>query len=135
MKNLATDQRKTRPQDGPHRSQSVGMEGRGPLENMAEKRDAALENMAERRDAALENMAGKRDAALETMGDAKDAAAEAIAKVKPRLRGVSHEYAFFVSLVLGAVLIVLAEGADARASVAIYAVSVSAVFGVSALYH
>jgi hemolysin III len=119
---------------------------KGPLEDaagklsdareaMAEKRDTALENMAERRDVALEAMAGKRDAALETMADAKEAAAEAIAKVKPRLRGVSHEYAFFVSLVLGAVLVILAKGPDARASVAIYAASLSALFGVSALYH
>jgi hemolysin III len=119
---------------------------RGPLEDaaerfsdardaMAERRDVALENMAERRDAALDSMVERRDAALESMVDAKDAAAEAIAKVKPRLRGVSHEYAFFVSLVLGAILIVLAKGADARASVAIYAASLSALFGVSALYH
>ena len=86
-------------------------------------------------DAALDSMAEKRDAALETMADAKEAAAEAIAKVKPRLRGVSHEYAFFVSLALGALLVSLAEGAGARASVAIYAASLSALFGVSALYH
>ena len=123
-----------------------GEQRRGPLEDaaerfagardaMAEKRDAALEDMAGRRDAAIGSMAEKRDAALETMADAKDAAAEAIAKVKPRLRGVSHEYAFFVSLALGALLIVLAKSADARASVAIYAASLSALFGVSALYH
>ena len=102
---------------------------------MADKRDAALDAMADRRDAALGNMADRRDAALETMADAKDAAAEAIAKVKPRLRGVSHEYAFFVSLVLGTLLVVLAKGGDARAAVAIYAASLSALFGVSALYH
>ena len=104
-------------------------------EAVSDKRDAALENMAERRDVALESMAEKRDAALESMADAKEAAAEAIAKVKPRLRGVSHEYAFFVSLVLGAILVALAKGPDARASVAIYAASLSALFGVSALYH
>ncbi len=97
--------------------------------------DAAIERAAEKRDVALGSMADKRDAALETMADAKEAAAEAIAKVKPRLRGVSHEYAFFVSLVLGAVLVALADGAGARASVAIYAASLSALFGVSALYH
>ena len=119
---------------------------RGPLDDAAErlteareavadKRDAALESMAERREVAMESMAEKRDAALETMADAKEAAAEAIAKVKPRLRGVSHEYAFFVSLVLGALLVILADGASARASVAIYAASLSALFGVSALYH
>jgi len=105
------------------------------LENMAEKRDAALENMAERRDVALESMAERRDAALETMADAREAAAEAIAKVKPRLRGVSHEYAFFVSVALGALLVFFADGGHARASVAIYAASLSALFGVSALYH
>ena len=102
---------------------------------MAERRDAAMDAMAEKRDAAMENMAERREAAKETMADAREAVAEAIAKVKPRLRGVSHEYAFFVSLVLGAILIVLAKDADARASVAIYAASLSALFGVSALYH
>jgi hemolysin III len=111
------------------------MEARGPLENIADKKDAAMDAMAERRDAAFGSMAEKRDAALETMADAKEAAADALAKVKPRLRGVSHEYAFFVSLALGAALIILADGANARASVAIYAASLSALFGVSALYH
>ncbi|MEJ7875980.1 MAG: hemolysin III family protein, partial [Solirubrobacterales bacterium] len=86
-------------------------------------------------DAALDTMADRRDAARESMADAKDAAVEAIAKVKPRLRGVSHEYAFFVSLALGAVLVILADGGSARVSVAIYAASLSALFGVSALYH
>ena len=105
------------------------------IENMAERRDVALETMAEKRDVALDAMAEKRDSALETMADAKEAAAEAIAKVKPRLRGVSHEYAFFVSLALGVLLVILAKGPDARASVAIYAASLSALFGVSALYH
>ena len=111
------------------------MESSGPLDNMAERRDAAFDAMADRRDAALENMAEKRDAALETMADAREAAADAIAKVKPRLRGVSHEYAFFVSLALGTLLVVLAKDGDARAAVAIYAASLSALFGVSALYH
>jgi hemolysin III len=111
------------------------MEARGPLENIAERRDAAMDAMSEKRDAALESMAERRDAARETMADAKVAAAEAIAKVKPRLRGVSHEYAFFVSIALGVLLVLLANGPDARASVAIYAASLSALFGVSALYH
>ena len=71
----------------------------------------------------------------EAAADAREKAAEAIAKVKPRLRGVTHEYAFFVSLVLGAALILLAEGTEATVAVAIYAVSLSALFGVSALYH
>ena len=104
-------------------------------ERFSERRDAALERVAEARDAATERMADARDAAAERVADAKAAAAEQIAKVKPRLRGVTHEYAFFVSLVLGAVLIVLAKGFEARVAIAVYAVSLSALFGVSALYH
>jgi hemolysin III len=71
----------------------------------------------------------------EAAADAREMAAEAIAKVKPRFRGVTHEYAFFVSLVLGVGLIFLAEGSEARLAAAIYAASLSALFGVSALYH
>jgi hemolysin III len=91
--------------------------------------------MADRRDAAFDAMSDARDAAAEKFADAKDAAAEQIAKVKPRLRGVTHEYAFFVSLFLGAALIIAAKGTEARAGIAVYSVSLSALFGVSALYH
>jgi hemolysin III len=105
------------------------------LEAMGERRDAAIERVAEARDAATERMAGAREAAAERVADARVAAAEQFAKVKPRLRGVTHEYAFFVSLVLGAALIVLAKGFEARLAIAVYAVSLSALFGVSALYH
>ena len=93
------------------------------------------EKFNERRDAAMEALSERRDAAIEKVADARDAAAEQIAKVKPRLRGVSHEYAFFVSLVLGVGLILLARGGEARLAVTIYALSLSALFGVSALYH
>lgn len=54
---------------------------------------------------------------------------------RPRLRGVSHQYAFFVSLACGAGLIVLARGGAATVACAIYAGSVSALLGTSALYH
>jgi hemolysin III len=54
---------------------------------------------------------------------------------KPRLRGVFHQYAFFVSLASGTLLVLLAATARAGIAVAVYAVSVSALFGVSALYH
>ncbi len=66
---------------------------------------------------------------------AKEVATEAIASVKPRLRGVSHEWAFFISLVLGAALIIAAKTPQATLAVAIYAVSLSALLGTSALYH
>jgi hemolysin III len=57
------------------------------------------------------------------------------APVKPRLRGVSHQYAFFVSLGAGAGLILAASAGRARIAVTIYAVAVSALLGTSALYH
>ncbi len=66
---------------------------------------------------------------------AKEVASEAIAAVKPKLRGVSHEWAFFVSLFLGAGLIFAAKTPRATLAVAIYAVSLSALLGTSALYH
>jgi hemolysin III len=93
------------------------------------------ERLTDARDTAVDRMTDARDAAVDRMTDARDAAADFIAKQKPRLRGVSHEYAFFVSLVLGAALIVFAKGSEARLAVTIYAASLSALFGVSALYH
>jgi hemolysin III len=76
-----------------------------------------------------------RARAAEKAESAKEVATEALAAVKPRLRGVSHEWAFFVSLGLGAALIVAADTPQATLAVAIYAVSLSALFGTSALYH
>jgi hemolysin III len=55
--------------------------------------------------------------------------------MKPRLRGVSHQYAFFVAMAAGAALVVLARGAEARVAVAVYGLSLCAMFGASALYH
>jgi hemolysin III len=54
---------------------------------------------------------------------------------KPRLRGVSHQWAFYVSLALGAALAAAAEAGQPRLAAAVYAVSVAALFGTSALYH
>jgi hemolysin III len=55
--------------------------------------------------------------------------------VKPRLRGVSHEYAFFVSLGCGIALILAASDGRARFAAIVYACAVSALLGTSALYH
>jgi hemolysin III len=66
---------------------------------------------------------------------AREAATDAIAAVKPKLRGVLHEWAFFVSLFLGAGLIVAAKTPRATLAVTVYAVSLSALLGTSALYH
>jgi hemolysin III len=54
---------------------------------------------------------------------------------KPRLRGVSHQWAFFVSLVTGAALVIAAPSGKATFAAAVYSVSVAALFGTSALYH
>ena len=57
------------------------------------------------------------------------------APLKPRLRGVFHQYAFFVSIPCGAGLILAATSGRARLAAAIYAVALSALLGTSALYH
>jgi hemolysin III len=51
------------------------------------------------------------------------------------LRGVLHEVAFAVALVPGTLLIVGAEGARRHVAAAVFAASVVACFGASALYH
>jgi hemolysin III len=63
------------------------------------------------------------------------AAAHPEVRVKPRLRGVFHQYAFFASLASGTLLVLLAATTRALVAAAVYAASVSALFGVSALYH
>jgi hemolysin III len=54
---------------------------------------------------------------------------------KPRMRGVSHQWAFYVSLLTGLLLVVFAPRGTATLAAAIYSVSVAALFGTSALYH
>jgi hemolysin III len=56
-------------------------------------------------------------------------------ELRPRLRGVFHEWAFFAALAAGAMLVVLAEGALAMLSSWVYAAALAAMFGASALYH
>jgi hemolysin III len=57
------------------------------------------------------------------------------ARRRPRFRGVLHQYAFFASLVVGVLLVVGAEGGIPRLSAFVFAASVAAMLGVSALYH
>jgi hemolysin III len=61
--------------------------------------------------------------------------ADGLTPVKPRLRGVSHELAFFASLPLGLALVISAPSGRAALAVGIYALSVALLFGSSALYH
>jgi hemolysin III len=53
----------------------------------------------------------------------------------PRLRGVTHLYAFYCATVAAALLIVWAPGGVARTAGAVYGVGLCALFGGSALYH
>jgi hemolysin III len=104
-------------------------------EKMAGARGNAADAMAGARDNAAERMAGARDNAADAMATAKENAAEAIAKVKPKLRGVFHEYAFPVAVLAGAALVIAAPDGRAKIAAAIYAFSLAALLGVSALYH
>jgi hemolysin III len=56
-------------------------------------------------------------------------------KPRPRLRGLFHLYAFFVSLGLGSALVSVAPAGTAQAAAAVFAVAVAAMFGASALHH
>ena len=57
------------------------------------------------------------------------------ARAKPLLRGVLHQVSFFVALAVGAVVVAFADGTRATVSAAIFAASVVAMLGASALYH
>jgi hemolysin III len=63
------------------------------------------------------------------------AEAAAPAPSKPTWRGRSHQIAAFVFPVLCVPLVLAASGAADRASVAVYALGVTAMYGVSAAYH
>jgi hemolysin III len=54
---------------------------------------------------------------------------------KPRLRGWLHLVCFEASLVIGTLLIMAVQGAGQTAIAAVYASTVSGMFGASALYH
>jgi hemolysin III len=54
---------------------------------------------------------------------------------RPLLRGVFHQVGFSVSLVVGTLLIVGAEGARRHVAAAVFAGAVAVCFGASALYH
>jgi hemolysin III len=54
---------------------------------------------------------------------------------RPLLRGVFHQIGFAVSLVVGTLLIVGADGTRRHVAAAVFAGAVAACFGTSALYH
>ena len=58
-----------------------------------------------------------------------------VEEVKPRLRGVLHEWAFYLAIPLGVAVGMLADTALAKVAAAVYAGGVVCMFGASALYH
>jgi hemolysin III len=56
-------------------------------------------------------------------------------RMKPRLRGVLHQWAFFVAIAAGAAIVVAAPAGRAKLATVVYALSVVGLFGVSAVYH
>src|SRR5262249_8103698 len=61
--------------------------------------------------------------------------ATATPAVKPKLRGVFHELAFYAAVGLGIPLSITAEAGRARVSAIVFASCVALCFGASALYH
>ena len=59
----------------------------------------------------------------------------AVTVAKPRLRGVSHHIAFYVAACAGVALVAATGSARGMAATAVYAVLLTAMFGVSASYH
>jgi hemolysin III len=104
-------------------------------ENASDAVASARENAADAMSSAKENVAAARDNAADAMASAKENAAEVIAKVKPRLRGVFHEWAFPVALLAGVILVLAAPSGRAKLAAGIYAFSLAALLGTSALYH
>ena len=54
---------------------------------------------------------------------------------KPRFRGWLHQCTFIASIPAGLIVILLARGASGYVAASLYAASVAALFGTSALYH
>jgi len=111
-------------------------------ERAGNARDAAVTraaNARERantaREAAVERAGVAREAAIERAGAIRESATETIRAVKPRFRGVSHEWAFFLSIGLGIALLTIADSTLKLVAVAVYSISLCGLFGTSALYH
>ncbi len=126
--------------DGMRKRAEAGRErAAAAREAMGERLETAKEATGERLEHARDATAARIEHAKESTGErveaAKQAAHELQEKVKPKLRGWIHEGAFPVSVLAGAILVIAASGGRERLALAIYAVSLSALLGTSALYH
>lgn len=81
-------------------------------------------------------MSGRLEQGLERLEDKVEKGLDTVQKIiKPKLRGWLHAGTFPLAVLLGAVLVLLSPDAKTRVSSAIFAVTASMLFGVSALYH
>jgi hemolysin III len=123
------------------RAGNESQSGPDPVGAAREMADAAGERLGSARAEAGERLGAARDAAGKQMAAARETASMAAHAAahklsqKPRLRGVSHQWAFFASLGAGIALVLAASGARAVIAMSIYAFSLSAMLGTSALYH
>lgn len=102
---------------------------------MTERVERAAEAVSQRVEAAQEAAARGMETMREQAADMREQAAEVVAKVRPKLRGVIHEYAFFAAILLGALLVWQANGGREVLAMTVYATGICGLFGVSALYH
>jgi len=95
--------------------------------------------LGDRRDAGRDRLEAGLEASRERLERIEDRIEQGLGTVqkiiKPKLRGWLHAGTFPLSVLLGAILVILAPSEKARVSTAIFAVTASLLFGVSALYH
>lgn len=126
--------------DGMKKAAGAGRErASAAKEAMGERIDAAREATNERmeiaRDATVQKIETARESTGERVEAVKQTATEIQERVKPKLRGWIHEGAFPVSIVAGVILVITANGERETLALTIYAFSLSALLGTSALYH
>ena len=122
--------------DGMRKAADAGRERAGAARDaMGERFDEAREATASARDATAARIDAAKEATGERVDAVKQAATDLQEKVKPKLRGWIHEGAFPVSVLAGAILVAAANGGRERLALAIYAFSLSALLGTSAVYH
>ncbi len=132
--------------DGGSRKEEAGRKRDTAMDKATTARDNAFEKANQARENAVEMATAARDGAVERAGNARDAtvekataikdsASETIKAAKPKFRGVTHEWAFFLSLGLGISLLVIADTPRKLLAVGIYTITLCALFGTSALYH
>ena len=121
------------PVSGPAHAAREAAESAG--ERIADAADAASERIADVAEGVGEMLSDAAGAARGVAGDAGEKLVGVIEAVKPRLRGVSHTWAFFAFLIAGVALIVVAGSGLPRVAIGVYVLGLLGLFGVSAVYH